>query len=124
MGRAVDAAVEPSFVGRGRELDAVETAVRAAVRGEAPGVLVIGEAGVGKTRLIAELATTARQSGVRVVWSSVSEPAAARAHGHWAQVLRILAASPPSSSTRTRRSNDAARTVSYTHLTLPTNREV
>lgn len=93
MSRAVDAAVEPSFVGRGRELAAVETAVRAAVRGEAPGVLVIGEAGVGKTRLVAELATTARQSGMRVVWSSVSEPAAARAHGHWAQVLRILAAS-------------------------------
>ena len=80
-------------MGRGREFDAVETALRAAVRGQGPGVLVIGEAGVGKTRLVAELAATARRDGMRVVWSSVSEPAATRAHGHWAQVLRILAAS-------------------------------
>ncbi|MGH2986578.1 MAG: ATP-binding protein [Solirubrobacterales bacterium] len=93
MSKAVAGGVEPSFVGRARELDAVETALRAAIRGEGPGVLVIGEVGVGKTRLVAELAAAARQDGVRVVWSSVSEPAAARAHGHWAQVLRILAAS-------------------------------
>jgi len=88
-----NAAVEVIFVGRDRELDAVETALRAAIRGEEPGVLVIGEAGVGKTRLVAELAALARQDGVRVVWSSVSEPAAARAYGHWAQVLRVVAAS-------------------------------
>ncbi|MEW6471248.1 MAG: AAA family ATPase [Actinomycetota bacterium] len=94
MSGAAGAGVEAPFVGRSREFDAVETALGAAVRGEGPGVLVIGEAGVGKTRLVAELAATARREGMlRVVWSSVPEPAAARPHGHWAQVLRSLAAS-------------------------------
>ena len=93
MRRATDAAAEPSFVGRGRELDILQTALRAAVRGDASGVLVIGEAGVGKSRLVAELAVTARQDGMRVVWSSMSEPGATRAHAHWARVLRSLAAS-------------------------------
>lgn len=93
MRRATDAGAEPSFVGRGRELDILQIALRAAVRGNASGVLVIGEAGVGKSRLVAELAVMARQDGMRVVWSSVSEPGAARAHAHWARVLRSLAAS-------------------------------
>lgn len=93
MTRAADAAVPASFVGRARELDTAETALRAAVRGEGAGLLVIGEAGVGKTRLVTELASVATQHGVRVLWSAVSEPAVARSHGHWAQVLRVLAAS-------------------------------
>lgn len=93
MSKATDALVEPSFVGRDREIEAVYTVLRAAVDGEATGVLVIGEPGVGKTRLVAELVATARHDGVRVVWSSVTEPGAARAHGHWARVLRPLAAS-------------------------------
>ena len=87
------AGVEASFVGRGHELDAVETTLRAAVRGEGAGLLVIGEAGVGKTRLVVEAVSTTRHDGVRVVWSSASSPAAARAHGLWARVLRSLAAS-------------------------------
>ena len=85
--------VEPVFVGRANELAAAAAALRAAIRGEGPGVLVTGEAGVGKTRLAAELAAAARQDGVQVVWSSVPEPAAVRPHAHWAQVLRVVAAS-------------------------------
>ena len=92
MSRPLGGGVEPSFVGRGPELDVLETALRAAVRGEGAGVVLIGEAGVGKTRLVAEVVATARRSGMRVAWSSVSGPAAARPHGHWAQALRILAA--------------------------------
>jgi predicted ATPase len=45
----------PTFVGRIEELQALEAARRRAADGEPAVVLVGGEAGIGKTRLVAEL---------------------------------------------------------------------
>ena len=60
-------ASSPTFVGRRTELGRFETALAAARAGH-PGVMVIaGEAGVGKTRLVAELAASARASEARVL---------------------------------------------------------
>ena len=57
----------PTFVGRRTELGRLETALAAARAGH-PGVMVIaGEAGVGKTRLVSELAASARASEARVL---------------------------------------------------------
>ncbi|MEV4312866.1 AAA family ATPase [Actinocrispum sp. NPDC049592] len=55
-----------ALVGRGAELDALRSALAAADSGQAGAVLLAGDAGVGKSRLLAELVTTARSTGVTV----------------------------------------------------------
>jgi predicted ATPase len=55
------------FVGRARELARLEHLLGQAVAGSAVGVLVAGDAGVGKTRLTAELVRRARERGVVAV---------------------------------------------------------
>ena len=61
------------FVGRGPELAALLAALESAVAGEPAVVLVGGEAGVGKTRLVEEAAERARERGVRVLTGSCIE---------------------------------------------------
>ena len=51
----VGRAASPTFVGRVEELGALEAAREQAANGEPAVVLVGGEAGIGKTRLAAEL---------------------------------------------------------------------
>jgi DNA-binding SARP family transcriptional activator len=55
------------FVGRGRELDRLRSAFTEAAAGRRRTVLVAGEAGVGKTRLAAELAALAAADGATVL---------------------------------------------------------
>ena len=57
----------PTFVGRAAELGLLEDARRRAAAGPSAAVVVGGEAGVGKTRLIDEFARRARAEGVRVL---------------------------------------------------------
>jgi DNA-binding CsgD family transcriptional regulator/tetratricopeptide (TPR) repeat protein len=57
----------PAFVGRVQELRLLEAAWARALKGDPAVVLVEGEAGVGKTRLVAELAARATASGGRVL---------------------------------------------------------
>ena len=59
--------VSPVFVGRGTELSTLVGGLQSAVTGEPVVVLVGGEAGVGKTRLVEEAATRARAEGARVL---------------------------------------------------------
>jgi AAA ATPase domain len=59
--------VSPTFVGRIEELQTLEAARRRAANGEPAVVLVGGEAGVGKTRLVAELTTGCATDGTRVL---------------------------------------------------------
>jgi DNA-binding CsgD family transcriptional regulator/tetratricopeptide (TPR) repeat protein len=54
------------FVGRARELGALQRALDAARAGHGAGVLVAGEAGVGKTRLVSELGAHAEGFEVRL----------------------------------------------------------
>jgi DNA-binding CsgD family transcriptional regulator/tetratricopeptide (TPR) repeat protein len=56
-----------TFVGRVEELGVLEAAQGRAANGEPAVVLVGGEAGVGKTRLVAELADRCRATGARVL---------------------------------------------------------
>jgi predicted ATPase len=57
----------PTFIGRIEELELLEAARRRAADGEPAVVLVGGEAGVGKTRLITELAAHCAADGSRVL---------------------------------------------------------
>ncbi|QKG20352.1 ATP-binding protein, partial [Actinomadura verrucosospora] len=59
--------VSPVLVGRERESAALDAAFRAARDGTPSAVLLGGEAGVGKTRLVAEFGARARAEGARVL---------------------------------------------------------
>lgn len=57
-----------SFVGRGAELERLRELTRAAAAGDAAAVLLSGDAGVGKTSLIAEVARRASDDGLLVLF--------------------------------------------------------
>src|SRR5579871_223599 len=57
----------PRFVGRAAELDALERLLARAASGSGRAALVAGEAGIGKSRLVAELEEWARGRGVHVL---------------------------------------------------------
>lgn len=58
--------VSPVFVGRADELDTLNEALARATTGEPQALLIGGEAGVGKTRLVEEFASAARRRGAVV----------------------------------------------------------
>jgi MoxR-like ATPase len=55
-------------------------------------VLISGEPGIGKTRLVEELAARANAAGARVLWATCWEDEGAPADWPWIQLLRGLAA--------------------------------
>nr|MDQ6936449.1 AAA family ATPase [Actinomycetota bacterium] len=55
------------LLGRSAELESLIALLREADRGEAGGLVLAGDAGVGKTRLLAALAEQAERSGMRVL---------------------------------------------------------
>ncbi|MFE0735252.1 AAA family ATPase [Streptomyces sp. NPDC058855] len=66
LGAVETRSVSPVFVGRAGELTALTEALARATAGEPQALLVAGEAGVGKTRLIEEFLGTARDRGAVV----------------------------------------------------------
>ncbi len=54
-GKSADRSIRSAMVGRAKELELLENQVMQAIHGEGSIVFVTGEAGVGKSRLIAEL---------------------------------------------------------------------
>jgi predicted ATPase len=57
----------PKIVGRDKELDQLKELLQAAINGKGNIVLVSGEAGIGKTRLVKEFEVCAESLGVRVL---------------------------------------------------------
>jgi len=80
--------VTTPFVGRAGELAALTADLDAAVGGHGGVVLVAGEAGIGKTRLVEELAARAIVRGAVVLWGRCWEGAGAPAFWPWVQVIR------------------------------------
>ena len=66
-------ATTTSFVGRAEELDRLLALLERAERGRPAVGLVAGDAGVGKTRLLDELAARAEGRGVRVLQGGCME---------------------------------------------------
>ncbi|MEA2341456.1 MAG: hypothetical protein QOG11_1533 [Solirubrobacteraceae bacterium] len=88
--------VSPVFVGRQDELDVLDDALGRAAAGEPALVLVGGEAGVGKTRLVEELTTRAEAAGARVlVGGCVELGGEGVPFAPVVEVLRTLAADLP-----------------------------
>jgi DNA-binding CsgD family transcriptional regulator len=63
----------PVLVGRAAEMAALDTALEAVRQGEPAAVLIGGEAGMGKTRLISEFTAAVRGAGVRVLTGACLE---------------------------------------------------
>jgi tetratricopeptide (TPR) repeat protein len=82
-----DAPPPRAFVGRGTELATLAAAVADAGAGRGRCVLVSGDAGIGKTRLVEE-AMAALERPERVLWGRCHEPEGAPAYWPWIQVLR------------------------------------
>jgi DNA-binding CsgD family transcriptional regulator len=80
--------VTTPFVGRVGELAALTADLDAAVGGRGGVVLVVGEPGIGKTRLAEELAARATGRGAVVLWGRCWEGAGAPSFWPWVQVVR------------------------------------
>lgn len=80
------------FVGRQRELNALQAALAKTRAGQGRLVLVRGDAGVGKTRIAEEAARAAAGQGLRVVWGRCSEVDGAPPYWPWIQAMRMHAA--------------------------------
>src|SRR5215475_12970869 len=76
------------FVGREGELGRLVRALDRAVARDGRLVLLVGEPGIGKTRIARELAFRAAALGVTVRWGRCQETEGAPAYWPWVQVLR------------------------------------
>ncbi|GIF23571.1 DNA-binding SARP family transcriptional activator [Actinoplanes tereljensis] len=84
------------FVGRAAELAMLRRTVESA-----PGlVLVEGEPGSGKTRLLEEMASAAGQRGVRTVWGRCLDGAGTPSMWPWTQALPVLVDDLPAGELR------------------------
>lgn len=78
------------FVGRKRELDELTAGLEDAIAGRGRLFLVSGDSGIGKTRLLDELASRAKDRGARVVWGRSWKDGDAPEAWPWQQALRGL----------------------------------
>src|SRR5579862_741284 len=76
------------FVGRERELDELLAGFGAAAAGSGRLFMVVGEPGIGKTRLALEVAAHAAAGGGRILWGRCWEGGGAPAYWPWVQALR------------------------------------
>lgn len=82
------------FVGRMAELGLLVDTADLAAKGTCRLVVVEGEAGIGKTRLVLELADVARARGASVLWGRC-EPGVQVAHGPFADIAEALVTDRP-----------------------------
>jgi DNA-binding SARP family transcriptional activator len=84
-----------TFVGRDRELAELGHALDDALAGRGRLFLVSGESGVGKTRLVDELASQAKGSGMTILWGRSATLDGAPPYWPWTQALRRLGDAVP-----------------------------
>lgn len=92
--------VSGRLVGRGDELAALRAALDDTLAGSARLVLVVGEPGIGKTRLSEELATHARLQGAQVCWGRCHESDLAVPYLPFIEVLRAYVRTRPDDELR------------------------
>jgi DNA-binding SARP family transcriptional activator len=88
--RTVAKTVPPggTFIGRAREMGVLLAGLEKALHGRGVLFMLVGEAGIGKTRTAEELAVHAYLRGARVSWGRCYEGDGASAYWPWVQVLR------------------------------------
>lgn len=81
---------DDALIGREIELSALLRALERGLRGQPAVGVVIGEAGIGKTRLVTALADAAQARGVNAVWTAARSGEAPLEL--WSRLLRRAAA--------------------------------
>ena len=92
MRRTDKPAVSPVLVGRAREMDSLERALRAARSSAGRCVLLAGEAGIGKSRLVAELCDRATAERWIIMEGHCSEQDISFPYAPWIDALRAFLA--------------------------------
>jgi len=77
-----------TFVGREREMEQLKERLADAFSGLGSVAMVVGDAGIGKTRLLQEFATYARLRGAQVLWGAAYEGEARLPYGPFAEALQ------------------------------------
>ena len=88
VGPVVSATTDAPLFGRGSEMGRLRAVLDEARRGRGRVVTIVGEAGVGKTRLVGELATEVQTVGSRVLLARCHESEQILAFGPWLDVLK------------------------------------
>jgi DNA-binding SARP family transcriptional activator len=83
-----EAVIHPPLIGRGAELARVRAEMDRGGEGRARVVVVLGEAGLGKTRLVEEIAAEAGRDGVRLIQGRAHESERILPFGLWVGALR------------------------------------
>ena len=85
----IDMVSQPSqiLIGREPEMVLLTTALDAALSGSGQIVMLAGEPGVGKTRLVQELAIYAQTQNVQVLWGSCYEGDGAPPYWPWTTAI-------------------------------------
>jgi DNA-binding SARP family transcriptional activator/tetratricopeptide (TPR) repeat protein len=96
------------FVGRERELAELDAAFAEALDGQGGLVLVAGEPGIGKSRLLAEFGRHAGRRGARVLAGRCWEAGGAPAYWPWVQSLRPYLRATDQEALRTELGSEAA----------------
>ena len=87
----------PGLLGRAGQLDALRQGAAAVAAGRGQAILVAGDAGIGKSRLVRELAVRLEQDGWVVLQGNCFERDRALPYGPLAELLRnILGSESPS----------------------------
>ncbi len=80
--------ISPILVGRNQEIATLERALRSAQKGNGQTLLIAGDAGVGKSRLLSELAGRATALGFSVMQGHCFEQDAAFPYSLWVDTMR------------------------------------
>ena len=83
----VGRAAVDTFIGRRHELAVLEEQLQRALDGHGGMAMLVGEPGIGKTRIARELGDRARARGATVLWGRCYEGEWASPYGPWAEAL-------------------------------------
>jgi len=95
-------AAKRPFYGRERELAELRSGLAEALSHRGRFFLVAGDPGIGKTRLLTELATVSAELGAKAFWGRCWEAGGAPAYWPWIQVLRACLRSQDSAAVEAR----------------------
>src|SRR5687768_410853 len=109
--RTMSAPGPQPLLGRDRELAELHAALGSAESGKGTLVLLVGEPGIGKTRLANDFASEAGSRGARITWGRAWEAGGAPAYWPWIEAMRPFAALPARASDAER-----ARIAPLAHL--------